>query len=242
MPKPLSVTKSIGPTAARELLFFFIRNAENGHDFLRNMTDGDVEAWAKLNGYPWQETIDELANDFFRIVPEFENIASSASSIIETTGGASAEVTFSVDGVPVQTHKAELGSTTVLRLSYLANWVAACKARDAAIESGDVDEVLTMITKAFASIEAFLAMRAHVFNAKNAESEKLLDPDSRGRFVSTEAKLKKWMPILAPHFSIDLGKSKGWTTTLRLKKLRDDVAIHPKVGKKLAARLKSRAR
>lgn len=170
MPKPLSVTKSIGPTAARELLFFFIRNAENGHDFLRNMTDGDVEAWAKLNGYPWQETIDELANDFFRIVPEFENIASSASSIIETTGGASAEVTFSVDGVPVETHKAEL-----------------------------------------------------------------LDPDSRGRFVSTEAKLKKWMPILAPHFSIDLGKSRGWTTTLRLKKLRDDVAIHPKVGQEISS-------
>lgn len=233
MSHQLNLPKTITPAAVRELLFFFIRNTDHKYGFLRNMTDGGVQAWAVVNGYPWQETIDELTADFFRAIPEFENLVSETNYFIDATSGVSGVATMRVDGVDVQTVQVVKDSTVTLRLPYLSHWLSACKARDSAIATGDIDEVLTMVTKAFSTLESFLLMRAHVFNSKNPAGQQLTDPDGQGRFVSTEDKLKKWMPVMAPHYKIDFGKSRGWTSTLRLKKLRDDVAVHAKVGQDL---------
>lgn len=229
MPKTLELA------AARETLFYFVRHGAHEYDFLRNMTDGGVEAWFKVNGFPWDETIAEISADFFRPIPEFENLVSETNYAVEATSGISGTATMRVDGVEVQTIAIEPSSTVALRLEYLSQWISACNSRDKAIGTGDIDEVLTMATKAFSSVDAFLLMRAKVFNARNPTAQQLTDPDSKGRFVTTQDKIKKWLPVMANGLKIDLSKSPVWTATLRLKKLRDDVAVHAKVGISLSS-------
>jgi hypothetical protein len=114
------------------------------------------------------------------------------------------------------------------RMDYVAQFSAACRARDKAIKNRDVDEFFTMLTKSFASIESFLALRAHVYNEGKPEQDELMD-GGNARFVSTQDKIKIWLPVMSGR-SIDLVKSPAWGKFLRLQKLRNDAAIHPKIG------------
>lgn len=225
---------------ARKLLFFFIRHASTpgifGLDVYRVPIgsevfpdDSFIEATLRDRGFPWDQTIEDLQTNAHTAIPWFENLIGGQSHVF-VPGSESAhanQVTVSnmVNGIIVDeytvTKHAEVG------ISFILLFEAACKARDRCIESGDVEEALTMVAKYFSALEALLNVMAHVWNEKNPELPPLADGPKR--FVSTVEKIKKWVPQ-ATGLSIDTVNSAAWAVFLEMKDIRDNSATHPKIG------------
>lgn len=223
MPLNLILDDWLSVREAEELLFYFIRWGEHQRHDLRQLPDGIVESILRAEGYPWDRTISDLQESPHRAIAFFENLASGGTWEFTGPPGSVVKHEWVVDGVSLgQTQIEEHG---LIRMDYKAQFAAACRARDAAIEKADVDEFFTMLARGFASIESFLIFRAHVYNDGKADEDKLIDGDG-GRFISTEEKFRQWIPKMTGG-TLTFGKDSPWT---KLKGIRNNAAIHPKIG------------
>jgi hypothetical protein len=218
---------------ARQLLFVLIKWGDHkSHKELRDLSEELVEANLKRDGYDFDGQIAELQKCANRAVSVFENFASNATYVVE--GPADSEATFSVRYRGVEVSTTKIKGYGVVRQADLADFEAACIARDSAIRDRSIDAFYTAISKGFSSIEAYIALQVHIYNAQCTDLTKKLIENRKGGFVSLDEKIKKWMPIMSGT-GIDIEKSPGWQDYKYLRKLRNDTVIHPKPGSGLTS-------
>lgn len=219
----LQVSSKINRNKAKQLLFDFIHWGDHHHNVLRPLENSYLESVLRHNNYQVDAVIDDLMNNPHKTIPLFENLYSGAYMVVEASGKGVLTVDTLVNGV--STLNVQVNTQQSFRNAYIADFSSAVRARDAAITGCNFDEFLTMLTKGLSSIEAFMNLFAFVHNAKSS-----VDPISIERDISIEDKLKKWVPILAPDSSAPFEQSPLWSKFIELKRIRNDYAIHPKVG------------
>lgn len=226
MAKRISVDSCLSARDARQLVFYFIRWGEHHQDYLRSLPDHVIEAELAQRGYNLSRQIRELQTNPHAAVSWFENLFSGGTWDIQVSGGAKVTHSFVVDGVEVT--KRDVGDHAVLRQAHTADFLAACIARDDAIDKHSFDSFYTAISKGFSSIEAYVTLRVAVHNRKCTDpSQRLEEKRPQGGFVSLDEKIRDWLPIMCG-VNVDISKSRGWGDYKYLRNLRNDVVIHPK--------------
>ena len=132
-----------------------------------------------------------------------------------------------LDGIVVS--EGNVDEHAIFRISHKADFVSACQSRDRAIEHTSFDEFYTALGKGFSSLEAYMMLRATVFNEKVELADRLSDKRKNGGFVTFEQKLREWLPKMTGT-SINFDASSGWDDFKYLRQIRNDVAVHPKPG------------
>lgn len=228
MVKVLEADNWLSAKEARELVFYFIRWGDHSEDYLRPLPDDVVEAELTRLGFDFTRQIGELQKNPHRAITWFENLLVGGTWEIEASPGVNITHSFVVDGVEVS--KKEIEEHAILRQAHTADFLAACNARDEAIRNRSFDSFYTAIAKGFSSIEAYFALRGHVYNTKCADpNEKLSEKRDKGGFVTLDEKIKDWLPLMTG-ITLDVGSSPAWEDYKFLRNLRNDVAIHPKPG------------
>lgn len=210
---------------ARELVFYFIRWGEHSNHHLRGLPDAAIESELASRGYNLIAVIEEFQKNPHRSIAEFENLIDGGTYEISASPGVEIKHSFIVDGIAVS--EKDIKGHAVVREPHRADFSAACQARDDAIKNSNFDSFYTALAKGFASLEAYFTLRVTVHNAKCEPSKKLSEKRLKGGFVSLDEKIREWLPQLTD-VSVDVATSPGWEDFLYLRKLRNDVAIHPK--------------
>jgi hypothetical protein len=110
--------------------------------------------------------------------------------------------------------------------AYQAHLEAACDARDRAVEEDSPSAFQECLSQGFACLEAFLNEKANMWNKHNPENRL---EDFEHKKVSLETKIKRWIPAMSGGAEIDTSVQQ-WSDFKKLKRLRDEHAIHPKIG------------
>lgn len=182
-------------------------------------TDADVKRYLTRCGIDFQRLVD-LCRAFNENVPYFENLAGSTWTI---SSGAKAAV---VDKQSGEEKCVVEGPGTIALSTYWAHAETAYKARTNAGEASSFTELQTAIVNGMASIEAYINHRAELWNSSNPQ-DKLAD--SFANKVSFDDKVDTWIPKMTG--GVNLDKSvRNWMDFQELKKIRDNVSIHPKAS------------
>ncbi|MBS0298333.1 MAG: hypothetical protein JSR32_00125 [Proteobacteria bacterium] len=228
MAKALETDSWLSAREARELVFYFIRWGQHMDDYLRPLPDDTVEAELQQRGYDLNDEVSKLQKNPHRAIKWFENLLIGGTWEIEASPGPKITHSVLVDGIEIS--KKEVNEHAVLRQAHTSDFLAACNARDEAIRIRSFDSFYTAISKGFSSIEAYLALRVHVYNAKCSDPNKILNERrKKGGFVTLDKKIKDWLPIMT-NVTLDVDKSLGWEDYKFLRSIRNDVVIHPKPG------------
>ena len=226
MRKKLIADDWLSAREARELIFHFIRWGEHSYHYLRQLTNRSIEAELAMRGYDLSKQVSELQNNPYRCIAEFENLLAGGTYEITVSPGAKVTASLNVDGVEITRRDVEEHS--VLRQAHSADFLAACNARDVAIQKLSFDNFYTSVSKGFSSIEAYFSLRVAVYNNHCKDPAKRLEEKRpKGGFVSLDEKIKDWLPIMTG-VNLDISKSPGWADYKYLRKIRNDVVIHPK--------------
>jgi hypothetical protein len=210
------------PSAAKLLLLRMIRSGDHWDDYLRGKPDKDMVATLLAEGFDWHRVIAGLRDNFHYVVPRFENLIDSSMDgfTISFSPGLSVVNSRMIHGMEID--KRPLESGDVIRVPASAHFKRAVAARDAAISTGRIDEVIDMVSHGFSALDAVLNLEK--FRYDNATP-------SAGTRLNDKATLKErivdWIPAMTGGNVIGLDRG-GWEQTLRLKGFRDDRAIHPK--------------
>jgi hypothetical protein len=210
---------------ARELIFYFIRWGNHRDDFLRTLSDNLVEACLADQRFSLKKAVEELQNNPHRAIARFENLFTGGTWEIEASPGLKVKHSLLVDGVAVK--ETEVKGHAILRQAHIADFDAACKARDAAIKTLSFDEFYSALSKGFSSMEAYLNLRVAVYNSKRPPDEQISEKKPKGGFLTLDEKIKTWLPKMTG-WQIETGNSAGWLDFQYLKQIRNDVVIHPK--------------
>jgi hypothetical protein len=151
-------------------------------------------------------------------VPIIENFIKSTFSVSNDAQIASIDNNTGVENARVQ------GPGQLTQLGYWASFEAAVQHRNNAVEKDSYSEFQSAIVRGIASIEGYLNYRAEKWNRKKG-SEKL--EDSVKYKVSIDEKITSWIPKMTGGKKLDKSQI-FWERYKRLKKIRDDVTIHPK--------------
>lgn len=181
----------------------------------RPSDEGELNAYFARLGINLSDVIEEC-RDPSRTVLDFENVIGSTW----ITSGDGAAV---IDGNGDVVAKAE-GPAQLTASTYQNHFEAACSARDRAVSEGSVAAFHECLSQGFASIEAFLNTAVTSWNKRLTHAPLI---DSEDCKVSLEAKLIDWLLILSGGKQLDR-TGHSWNDFKKLKKLRDDSAIHPK--------------
>ncbi len=180
----------------------------------RPTTPKDLDTYFLQRGVNPSQIIEECRNPK-RNVPEFENLIGPTW---DTSGGWGL---VESDGEVIAETKEP---SKLIWSTYEDHFQAACSARDRAVSETSVSAFQECLSQGFASIEAFLNTIARNWNKQNPERQLT---DSRSNKVSLETKLDEWLPLVSGGKKIDKS-SHWWNDFKKLKRLRDDHAIHPK--------------
>ncbi len=162
----------------------------------------------------------EECRDYRKPIPNLENLAGTVWTISE---GAKVELIDNRTGDVVTTVE---GPGTIAMSTYLAHFETACAARDRAVENSSYAEFLAAITNAMASIESYITELARDWNLKNPEDQLI---DSKQTKVSLDDKFDIWIPKMSSGNKL-VKSDKRWNHFVKLRHIRDNEAIHPKLG------------
>ncbi|MBT9143339.1 MAG: hypothetical protein DDT32_01613 [Syntrophomonadaceae bacterium] len=162
----------------------------------------------------------EECRDYRVPVPCFENLIESTWNVsgtgkfelIDTTTG---EV---LDGVQ--------GPGTIAMSTYMALFEAACRARDHAVENASYTDLQSAAVQGIASIEACIVELVRLWNQFNPNDQLI---DSKHSKVSLDDKFDVWVPKMSGGAKLIKGEQ-HWSDFTKLRKVRDHVAVHPKVA------------
>jgi hypothetical protein len=164
----------------------------------------------------------EKCRDYGQTVDMFENLV-GATWVFSSSGGGKAGVVDRDTGEVI----AEVqGSGTITLSTYQAHFETACKARDRAVQESSFADLQTAIVHGMASIESYIGELARIWNRRNL-SDQLID--SRQRKVSLDDKFDIWIPKMSDGGKL-IKSDQRWNDFVKLRKLRDDYAVHPKLG------------
>ena len=187
--KILKVDTCLSARKAKELIFYFIRWGDHRHDHLRNLTDAAIESYLNETGYNLVAEISELRLNPYRGIKLFENFIEGGTWEITSSPGMQIKHSHLIDGIVVSERNVD--EHAVFRISHKADFSFACQSRDRAIEHTSFDEFYTALGKGFSSLEAYMTLRATVFNKQVDLTDHLTEEP---QFVSLENKLKEWLP------------------------------------------------
>jgi len=149
-------------------------------------------------------------------VPEFENLLGptwEAMGVVSLVDNRNGEEVFKMKG-----------PGKFIWSTYEAHFEAACASRDRAVKESSVAALNECLSQGFSSIEAFLNTQSRAWNKLHPE-DKLID--SVTHKVSLETKIDDWAFKMSGGGKI-IKTGKVWNDFKTLKKIRDELAIHPK--------------
>lgn len=232
MAKVIEADNWLSEQDARDLIFYFIRWGEHPERNLRDMPEDLIEIILRQRGYDFDAQVAALQKNPHRAIKGFENLFVGGTWNLEVSPGGVVQHSFIVDGVEVS--RKTVTDHAVLRMAHKSDFLAACRARDEAIRENSFDSFYTAVAKGFSSIEAYFALRAHVHNENCTEpSQRLIEKRKGGGFVSLDEKIIDWLPVMTGA-SVNIENCSGWEDYKFLRKIRNDVVIHPKPGAGLA--------
>jgi hypothetical protein len=182
-------------------------------------TDADVKRYLAQRGIDFQRLV-EQCRSFSENVPYLENLAGSTLTV---SSGTKAAV---VDRQSGEEKCAVEGPGEIALSTYWAHAETSVKSRTRAVEASSFSELQIAITNGIASIEAFVSHRAEIWNTSNPQ-DKLID--SFAGKVSFSDKIDVWVPKMTGGHNLDKSL-RNWTDFQELRKIRDDVSIHPKAS------------
>jgi hypothetical protein len=151
----------------------------------------------------------------------FENLVGSSWHVI---GGVTASLINSA--APNDPDTVVQGPGTISMASYWTHAESCAAARDRSVAKASYAEIQVAITFGIAALEGYLAHRVAIWNREHAE-EALHEPS--GARQSFEQRIKAWVPAMTGGRQLDRSK-RNWQDYLRLKDVRDNIAIHPKAS------------
>jgi hypothetical protein len=200
------------------MILMFAKYGDHG-DRLVFRTDADVKRYLAQRGIDFQKLV-EQCRSFGENVPYLENLVGSTWTV---SYGAKAAV---VDMQSGEEKCAVEGPGAIALSTYWAHAETSVKSRTRAVEASSFAELQIAITNGMASIEAFISHRAEIWNTSNPQ-DKLID--SFADKVSFSDKIDVWVPKMTGGRNLDKSL-RNWMDFQELRKIRDDVAIHPKAS------------
>ncbi len=154
-------------------------------------------------------------------VPFFETQRINTWHVNTYQGG-----TFSLINRKTQEVKGKLqGSGYVALSAYLAKFETACASRDRAVEKNSFAEYESAIVSGLASIEGYINEAATHWNKLHPDDQLI---DSKEIKVSLIKKLDNWVPKMTGDRKL-MKACQSWSDFRKLKTIRDDIVVHPKV-------------
>jgi hypothetical protein len=185
----------------------------------RPRTVQDVQTFFARHGANLDQ-IAELCRDPNQAIPFLENLMGSTWTALSSgTGHVSIQDQEGKRVANVQ------GKGQLVQSTYWALFEAACAARNRAVKDGSYIDFQTAVVQGIASIEAFVSALAEAWNAKHP-NETLID--SKDSKVSFDDKINHWIPKIIGN-TFNKG-DKRWSEFVELRRIRDHLAIHPKVS------------
>lgn len=214
----LRLRPKISRRASHEMILMLAKYGNHGDKSVFR-TDADVKRYLERRGIDFQRLV-EQCRSFGENVPYFENLVGS-TWIVST--GAKAAV---VDRPGGEEKCFVEGPGTIALSTYWAHAETCYKSRTLAVEGSSFSELQTAITNGMASIEAYINHRAEIWNTSNTQ-DKIVD--SFANKVSFSDKIEVWVPKMTGGPNLDKSV-RNWMDFQELRKIRDDVSIHPKAS------------
>lgn len=217
---------------ARELVRKFVRYGKGveswpWHDF----PDADIEKIAAEHGLDISKMVAALTANHNIGVSRFENIVSMGTITFSSSGTNDMKVTSRIGGVVVSGIDIP-GGNGVMRNAHIADFEAACQARDATISENSFDHFNTMLAKGVSALEAYMNLRVELYNKTCAPGDVLEEKRPKGGFVSFDEKIINWIPKMTGN-NFDR-TSTAWQNFRILKELRNNLVVHPKPDRGLS--------
>lgn len=206
----------ISRRAAHEMILLFAKHGNHYHS--RSFkTDADVKRAFAQNGIDYEKLVMEC-RDFQKTVPFFENLVGSTMS---SAGGSSLARVDNMSGV---TDLDTQGPGTIVLYAYWARFETAIDALDRAVSKSSYSELQSAVVEGIASIEGYIQYKVEHWNKHHPQQALLDSAENKVRF---DDKITKWVPIMT--FGKQLERNTAeWQHFVMLRKIRDDVALHPK--------------
>ncbi len=176
----------------------------------------------------WGEDPNKLAEkcrDWRKNVPHFENLLGSTWHF---PGSGKVEI---VDTKTDESIGQITDPGTVSLSTYQTHFETACKARDRAVENSSYPDLQTSLVHGVASIESYITKLARAWNQQNP-SDQLID--SKQNKFSLDDKFDIWIPKITKGKKLDKS-DRCWNDFVTLRRIRDRVAVHPKLGAQIVA-------
>ncbi len=164
--------------------------------------------------------VGEGCRDWRKHVPFFENLLGSTWDF---PGPGKVEI---VDTKTDESIGQITDPGTVSLSAYQTHFETACKARDRAVENCSYPDLQTSLVHGVTSIESYITKLARAWNQQNP-SDQLID--SKRNKVSLDHKFDIWIPKITKGKKLDKS-DRCWNDFVTLRRIRDRVAVHPKLG------------
>jgi hypothetical protein len=192
--------------------------AKYGNHDKKFNTDTDVERFFKSNGCNYEELVERCRSVNER-VPLIENI-------IDSTWEFSGKI--KVPSIDLYTGKEESvieGPGSVALIAYWQLFGNSVKYFNDCLKSASFGDFQACVSIGIASIEAYIMHMVSIYN-KQASTKELL-VDTKEKKVPFHIKIDEWIPKMTGEQKLDKN-TKNWSNFSKLKKIRNDLAIHPK--------------
>jgi len=186
----------------------------------RFVSDADVKRFFGAKGIYWDDLVQKCRNPS-EIIPIVENLI--GSTWIVSGGGRAAIVTGAATDKEREIASVE-GPGTLTTSNYLQLFENAEDNLNKCMVSASFGDFQSSISNGIASIDAYIAHRAWLYNSGNP-SEPLID--SKESKVPLDTKIDEWIPTMSGGKKLDKS-GLNWNHFKRLRAVRDDLAIHIK--------------
>lgn len=213
--RTLKLKEKISFKQASDKIHAFAKFSNHSNAF-RPKSGKELGKWFRDRGINPDELIEEC-RDPKKQIPGFENPIGTTWKVSTFSGGS---VAITNQDEIISEIK---GDGMLVMSNCTGHFEAACAARNRAITENSHFAFYESLSQGFASIEALLNEVSENWN-KNGGTPPLID--SHDNKVSFETKLNEWVPLITNGGKIDK-TGRNWSDFKRLKKLRDEEAIHP---------------
>ncbi len=205
--------------ATHDMMLMMAKYGNHGYP-QRFISDADVKRFFKSKGHYWEDIV-ETCRKPNAVIPFLENLIGSTWRV---SGSAKAAI---VTGAATDKEKeitSVEGPGTLTASTYLQLFENAVASFNRCMESSSFGDFQSCVSNGIASIDAYIAHRAWLYNSDHP-SEELVD--TKQNKVSQDTKIDEWIPRMSNGKRLDKSRA-NWENFRKLRTVRDDLAIHLK--------------